>query len=136
VIRAREPVHGRTSLVEHGGERLFAGLPNPLRATRYHSLIVEEASLPPELRITARTADAIPMALEHTSWPAFGVQFHPESILTDSGHRLLANFLRLAGLAVGEMPRGDLPPAMHGITDAADAWWTTQPTGGAVFPQR
>ncbi|MGE5191289.1 MAG: anthranilate synthase component II, partial [Deltaproteobacteria bacterium] len=127
VIRASEPVHGRTSLVQHSGERLFARLPNPLRATRYHSLIVEEASLPPELRITARTADGIPMALEHARWPAFGVQFHPESILTDSGHRLLANFLRLAGFPVGNTPMGDLPPVSSGVSDAADAWWATQP---------
>jgi anthranilate synthase/aminodeoxychorismate synthase-like glutamine amidotransferase len=122
VIRAPEPVHGRTSLVQHNGERLFAGLPSPLRATRYHSLIVEETSLPPELRVTARTADGIPMALEHARWPAFGVQFHPESILTESGHRLLATFLRLARLAVGELPRGDLPPPAPDTTDAADVW--------------
>jgi anthranilate synthase/aminodeoxychorismate synthase-like glutamine amidotransferase len=134
VIRAPEPVHGRTSLVHHCGERLFAGLPSPLRATRYHSLIVEEASLPAELTVAARTAEGIPMALEHTRWPAFGVQFHPESILTDSGHRLLANFLRLAGLAVGEVPPGDLPPATRGVTDAADAWWATQPQSGSRLP--
>jgi anthranilate synthase/aminodeoxychorismate synthase-like glutamine amidotransferase len=109
VIRAPEPVHGRTSLVQHDGMRLFAGLANPLTATRYHSLIVEESSLPRELRITARTADGIPMALEHTTWPAFGVQFHPESILTDLGHRLLANFLALAGIPAGTVPAGDRP---------------------------
>jgi anthranilate synthase/aminodeoxychorismate synthase-like glutamine amidotransferase len=108
VIRAPEPVHGRTSLVHHNGARLFAGLANPLTATRYHSLIVEESSLPPDLRVTARTADGIPMALEHTTWPAFGVQFHPESILTESGHRLLANFLMLAGIPAGKLPNGDL----------------------------
>ena len=127
VIRAPEPVHGRTSLIDHGGKRLFAGLPNPLRATRYHSLIVEEATLPRELRITARTAEGIPMALEHATWPAFGVQFHPESILTDAGHRLLANFLRLAGLPVADSPPGDLPSAIRGATDPADVWWATQP---------
>jgi anthranilate synthase/aminodeoxychorismate synthase-like glutamine amidotransferase len=132
VIRAPEPVHGRTSFVNHNGERLFAGLPNPLRATRYHSLIVEEASLPGELRITARTADGIPMALEHATWPAFGVQFHPESILTDCGHRLLGNFLHLARLPAGEMPRGDLPSATPGARDAADVWWATHPMGGAL----
>ena len=107
VIRAPEPVHGRTSLVQHNGTRLFAGLPNPLKATRYHSLIVEEASLTRDLRVTARTSDGIPMALEHTTWPVFGVQFHPESILTDSGHRLLANFLMLAGVPSGKLPEGD-----------------------------
>ena len=127
VIRAPEPVHGRTSLVQHNGRRLFAGLPNPLRATRYHSLIVEESSLPAELRIVARTADGLPMALEHTAWPAFGVQFHPESILTESGHRLLANFLSLAGVPIGNPPPGDLPIESHERQDPADKWWSTKP---------
>jgi anthranilate synthase/aminodeoxychorismate synthase-like glutamine amidotransferase len=130
VIRAPEPVHGRTSLIHHGGERLFAGLTNPLRATRYHSLIVEEASLPAELKITARTDDGIPMALEHKRWPAFGVQFHPESILTDSGHRLLANFLALAGIPVRDVPLGDLPPRVDGAAVNEDAWWASKPLGG------
>jgi anthranilate synthase/aminodeoxychorismate synthase-like glutamine amidotransferase len=98
VVRAVEPIHGRTSLVEHDGQRLFAGLPNPLTATRYHSLIVPEPSLPDCLRPTARTVDGILMALEHVEWPLFGVQFHPESVLTIRGHHLLQNFLELAGL--------------------------------------
>jgi anthranilate synthase/aminodeoxychorismate synthase-like glutamine amidotransferase len=126
IIRAPEPVHGRTSLVQHHGERLFAGLPNPLRATRYHSLIVDEQTLPAELRVVARTADGIPMALEHATWPAFGVQFHPESILTDSGHRLLANFLSLAGLPVRGTAAGDRPKA-NASPDSADEWWSTRP---------
>jgi anthranilate synthase/aminodeoxychorismate synthase-like glutamine amidotransferase len=126
VIRATEPVHGRTSLVHHNGERLFAGLANPLLAARYHSLIVEEASLPAELTVTARTADGIPMALEHATWPAFGVQFHPESILTDSGHRLLANFLSLAGIPVRNVPLGDRP-RIDGAATPEDAWWATHP---------
>lgn len=132
VIRAPEPVHGRTSLVQHHGQRLFEGLPNPLCATRYHSLIVEEASLPAELRIIARTADGLPMALEHTAWPAFGVQFHPESILTDSGHRLLANFLKLADLPVGNLPAGDLPVGAREELDPGDAWWATKPLNSIV----
>lgn len=99
VVRAAEPIHGRTSLVEHDARRLFAGLPNPLTATRYHSLIVSEETLPDCLRPTARTADGILMAFEHTDWPTFGVQFHPESVLTTGGHRLLQNFLDLAGIA-------------------------------------
>jgi anthranilate synthase/aminodeoxychorismate synthase-like glutamine amidotransferase len=107
VIRAREPVHGRTSLVHHEASGLFAGMPNPLRAMRYHSLIVEEATLPDSLRITARTADGAPMALVHREWPLFGVQFHPESILTQSGHRLLSNFLDAAGLPHSPLPPGD-----------------------------
>lgn len=97
VVRAPEPVHGRTSDIHHEAVGLFTGLPNPLRATRYHSLIVAESTLPPALAVTARTADGLVMALAHRTWPLFGVQFHPESILTQSGHRLLANFLQIAG---------------------------------------
>lgn len=124
VIRAPEPVHGRTALMHHLGTRLFAGLPNPLRATRYHSLIVEEASLSFDLRVVARTADGVPMALEHTTFPVFGVQFHPESVLTECGHRLLANFLELAGLTPASVPSGDLPVRS---STPADEWWATGP---------
>ena len=98
IVRAPEPVHGRTSLVKHSGTNLFKGLPTPLRVGRYHSLIVEEASLPTELTITARTNDGVPMAIQHHVRPLFGVQFHPESVLTQHGRLLLANFLNLAGL--------------------------------------
>jgi anthranilate synthase/aminodeoxychorismate synthase-like glutamine amidotransferase len=102
VERSPEPRHGRTSLVSHNGQRLFADLPNPLLATRYHSLVVNERSLPPQLRVTARTSSGLVMGLEHTDWPTFGVQFHPESVLTQDGHRLLGNFLKLAGVAAKE----------------------------------
>ncbi|MFN0052546.1 MAG: anthranilate synthase component II [Planctomycetales bacterium] len=127
ILRAPEPVHGRTSLVEHQGAKLFLGLPNPLRATRYHSLIVDEATLPQELRIVARTADGIPMALEHANWPMYGVQFHPESILTEAGRSLLANFLTLAGIsfiapASEELEGGQIPRP-----DPEDVWWRTEP---------
>lgn len=98
VIRAPEPVHGRTSQIEHNAVRLFDGLPNPMTATRYHSLVVRQESLPVCLRTTARTTDGLVMALEHVARPVFGVQFHPESILTVGGHRLLRNFLKLAGM--------------------------------------
>lgn len=98
VVRAAQPVHGRTSLVHHDGTGLFAGLPNPLRATRYHSLIVDEATLPVELVVTARTDDGVPMALAHRAKPLYGVQFHPESVLTQGGRTLLSNFLDLAGI--------------------------------------
>jgi anthranilate synthase/aminodeoxychorismate synthase-like glutamine amidotransferase len=109
VLRAVEPIHGRTSLVEHHGDRLFAGLPNPLTATRYHSLVVREDTLPASLRPTARTRDGVLMALEHTDWPTFGVQFHPESVLTTGGHQLLQNFLDLAGVASrGSLKSSDL----------------------------
>lgn len=109
VRRAPEPVHGRTSLITHDGRGLFTGLPNPLSATRYHSLIVGEQSLPPELEITARTPDGLIMALAHRDWPVFGVQFHPESILTQAGHQLVANFLRAAGIAASVPSAGDRP---------------------------
>jgi anthranilate synthase/aminodeoxychorismate synthase-like glutamine amidotransferase len=110
IIRAPEPVHGRTSLIQHSGEGLFRDLPTPLRATRYHSLIVEESSLPEELIVTARSEDGLIMGLAHRSRPCFGVQFHPESVLTQSGHQLLANFLRLAGLNASAVPAGDWQP--------------------------
>lgn len=107
VIRAPEPVHGKASIVFHHEKNLFAGVPNPMRATRYHSLIVDETALPNGLYVVARTSDGVPMALEHSAWPLFGVQFHPESILTQGGHRVLANFLRLAGVSPNELPAGD-----------------------------
>ena len=92
----------RTSLIEHSGSDLFAGLPSPLRVGRYHSLIVDEATISPELTITARTDGGVPMALQHRTRRLFGVQFHPESVLTEQGRPLLANFLRLAGLSAQE----------------------------------
>ena len=104
VVRAAEPRHGRASLVFHEGDELFTGLPSPFRAGRYHSLVVEEASLPVELAVTARSEDGVVMALRHRSRPWFGVQFHPESILTEGGYRLVANFLMAAGLAVVDLP--------------------------------
>ncbi|MEX0703431.1 MAG: aminodeoxychorismate/anthranilate synthase component II [Planctomycetales bacterium] len=107
VVRAAEPVHGRTSLVRHDGTGLFAGVPDPLAATRYHSLIVEQATLPECLAITARTEDGVPMALEHRALPIFGVQFHPESVLTECGPAILANFLALAGRPALRATRGD-----------------------------
>lgn len=127
IIRAPEPIHGRTSFVVHAGIDLFANLPNPLRATRYHSLIVDEATLPSELEIVARTTDGIPMALKHRTWPAFGVQFHPESILTDSGHQLLANFLHLAGITTVSPPSGDSPAPSADQFSPDDAWWLAPP---------
>jgi anthranilate synthase/aminodeoxychorismate synthase-like glutamine amidotransferase len=127
VVRSPEPVHGRTTQVRHRGTRLFTGLPNPLTATRYHSLIVEESSLPDDLQITARSPEGLPMALEHRSRPLFGVQFHPESILTEGGHRLLANFLTEAGLSVGPIPAGDRAAGTNERPDPADVWWAAEP---------
>ena len=114
IVRAPKPIHGETSLIQHSQERLFASLPNPLRATRYHSLVVDEQTLPGELAITARTADGLPMALEHADVPLFGTQFHPESILSESGHALLSSFLRSAGIPSSAIPTGELNfPATH-----------------------
>jgi para-aminobenzoate synthetase component II len=94
VVRADRLMHGKTSPILHEGDGVFNGLPNPFEATRYHSLIVRRESLPPELEITAETAAHEIMGLRHRRYPIEGVQFHPESIMTDSGKRLLANFLR------------------------------------------
>jgi len=99
VVRAPEPVHGRTSMITHEGTPLFAGIPNSFRVARYHSLIVDEATVPASLQVTARSADGLVMALEHDSRMIASVQFHPESILTSYGHRLLGNFLSGVGIA-------------------------------------
>lgn len=95
VVRAARPRHGKTSPILHDGLGLFAGLPSPFEATRYHSLIVEERDLPESLEVVARTPEGEIMALRHVLWPAWGVQFHPESVLTQYGHELLRNFLAL-----------------------------------------
>jgi anthranilate synthase component II len=100
VVRANEPVHGRASEVFHSDDGIFAGLPNPLRACRYHSLVVEESTLPDELEVTARTADGVVMGIAHRELCVVGLQFHPESILTDCGYELLTAFLHAAGLHV------------------------------------
>jgi len=101
VVRADRLMHGKTSPIHHDGSGVFAGLPNPFDATRYHSLIVERESLPDCLRITAETEEGEIMGLVHREWPVHGVQFHPESLATIEGPRLLANFLSLAGLGGG-----------------------------------
>ncbi len=93
VVRAPEVMHGKTSFIDHEGGGVFAGLPSPLEATRYHSLIVERASMPDVLEITAETSDGIVMGVRHKEFDVEGVQFHPESILTVAGHQLLKNFL-------------------------------------------
>ncbi len=96
VVRAPVPMHGKVSRIRHGGSGVFAGLANPFAATRYHSLIVDRAGLPPALAITAETEDGIIMGVAHRERPLHGVQFHPESIASEGGHDLLRNFLRLA----------------------------------------
>jgi anthranilate synthase component 2 len=96
VIRAPEPMHGKTSRIFHERGGVFAGLPSPFTATRYHSLIVERESLPPSLHVTATSDDGLIMGLAHRERPVHGVQFHPESIASQHGHDLLRNFLALA----------------------------------------
>lgn len=97
VGRAPELLHGKTSAVEHDGTGVLAGLPSPFTATRYHSLAVEPGTLPDELLVTGRTASGVVMALRHRDLPVDGVQFHPESVLTEGGHRMLANWLERCG---------------------------------------
>lgn len=107
IVRASEPMHGRSSLVRHDRRGLFTGLPNPLTVGRYHSLVIDRATLPPELAVTAEADDGTIMAIAHREWPLYGVQFHPESILTEGGYPLLSNFLRLANI--------DVPPDVSGL---------------------
>jgi anthranilate synthase component 2 len=95
IVRAPVPMHGKPSEIHHDGKGLFRGLPDPFTAIRYHSLVVDPGSLPDALDVTARTGDGIIMGLAHRTLPVYGVQFHPESIDTEHGHRLLANFLDL-----------------------------------------
>jgi anthranilate synthase/aminodeoxychorismate synthase-like glutamine amidotransferase len=97
VARADQVMHGKTSLVEHDGKGVFAELPDPFEATRYHSLVVDPASVPEVLEVSARTTDGVVMGLRHRALPVEGVQFHPESILTGAGKQLIANFLAAAG---------------------------------------
>ena len=99
VVRAPAPMHGKLSRIRHDGTGVFAGLPSPFEATRYHSLIVAEDSLPAALVATAWSEDNLVMGLRHRDRPLWGVQFHPESIASQHGHALLANFLALAGIA-------------------------------------
>lgn len=99
VATAPELMHGMTSLVHHDGDPLYAGLPDPFVATRYHSLAIVPESIPAELTVTSRTAEGVVMGVAHRALPIVGVQFHPESVLTEGGHRLLGNWLESAGFA-------------------------------------
>ena len=111
VVRAQEPMHGRTSAITHDGRGVFRGLPNPLVACRYHSLAVDPCSLPDSFEVSARTQDETVMAIRHRQLPVVGLQFHPESVLTEHGLELLARFLQCAGL------RGN-----DAIPDLPDSW--------------
>ncbi|MGH3718609.1 MAG: aminodeoxychorismate/anthranilate synthase component II [Pseudonocardiaceae bacterium] len=119
VARAPELLHGKTSQVHHHGVAVLAGLPRPFIATRYHSLTVLPETIPDILEVTARTESGIVMALRHRELPVHGVQFHPESVLTDGGHRLLANWLRIAGAEVDESRVVELETGMRKLASAA-----------------
>ena len=119
VARAPELLHGKTSEVHHDGAAVLAGLPQPFIATRYHSLTVLPETIPGELEVTGRTASGIVMAMRHRELPVHGVQFHPESVLTDGGHRLLANWLRIAGAEVDGSRVVELETGMRKLASAA-----------------
>lgn len=112
VGRAAELLHGKTSVVEHAGAGVLSGLPDPFTATRYHSLAIDPATVPAELEVTARTAGGVVMAVRHREAPVEGVQFHPESVLTQGGHRLLGNWLARCGDAGAVERSGGLAPLM------------------------
>jgi para-aminobenzoate synthetase component II len=119
VDRAPELLHGKTSLVEHTGVGVLAGVPSPFAATRYHSLTVLPETVPVELEVTGRTASGIVMAMRHRELPIEGVQFHPESVLTDGGHRMLANWMATAGFPVAEERVAELEAGMRRLAAAA-----------------
>jgi len=100
IVRAPELLHGKTSDIAHDGTGVLVGLPSPFTATRYHSLAIEESALPPEILVTGHTASGVVMALRHATLPIDGVQFHPESVLTQGGHRIVANWLVRCGATV------------------------------------
>ncbi len=104
IVRAPAPMHGKVSAVSHNGHEMFKEIPSPFTATRYHSLVVERDSLPEVLEITAETEDGLIMGLAHKTLPITGVQFHPESIASQFGHRVLRNFLRTTGLDAPDIP--------------------------------
>jgi anthranilate synthase/aminodeoxychorismate synthase-like glutamine amidotransferase len=107
VVRAAEPVHGKVWDIHHAGSDIFAGLPSPFRATRYHSLVADRAALPDALAVTAWTEEGEVMGVGHRNLPVWGVQFHPESIASAHGHDILSNFLKLAGVRTAAPRSGD-----------------------------
>jgi para-aminobenzoate synthetase component 2 len=113
VSHAPELMHGKTSQVEHDGDGVLTGLPSPFTATRYHSLAVENPTVPDDLEVTASTANGIIMGLQHRTLPLTGVQFHPESVLTEGGHRILANWLEVCGMPDAEARSAGLSPLVR-----------------------
>ena len=131
IVRAKRPMHGKVSPITHDASSVFAGLPSPIFATRYHSLAIDPASLPPALRVTAWADDGEIMAVAHHEHPVVGVQFHPESALTEHGYRLLDRFL------AGDAARGDALPDRADLArakDRADPAYATVPAIDAVPP--
>jgi anthranilate synthase/aminodeoxychorismate synthase-like glutamine amidotransferase len=127
IVRAGRPMHGKTSRIHHRGTDLFAGLPTPFLASRYHSLVISPESVPPELEVTATSEDGEIMAVRHTRHPVYGVQFHPESVLTEHGYRMLEHFLHGAP-AEGR----ELPPSADRVTPVRP--WESPPLAAAPPP--
>ena len=121
IVRAPELLHGKTSEVQHDGTGVLAGMPNPFTATRYHSLVVEESALPGELVVNGRTASGVVMTMRHVDLPIDGVQFHPESVLTQAGHRMVANWLQRCGLAVDAAQVAELDASIETLRTNAFA---------------
>ncbi|MBX7198877.1 MAG: aminodeoxychorismate/anthranilate synthase component II [Rhodospirillaceae bacterium] len=121
VVRAPQPMHGKVSVITHTGHAMFAGVPQRFHATRYHSLVVDKATLPTDLVITAESGDGQIMGLAHKTHPITSVQFHPESIASDFGHRILGNFLRATGLATNPEPVLHRPATAIGRPQTATA---------------
>ncbi len=111
IVRAGRPMHGKTSRIHHQGTGLFTGLPTPFLASRYHSLVISPASVPPVLEVTATSEDGEIMAVKHATLPVYGVQFHPESVLTEHGYRMLDHFIH----GVSDTPRALPPAADHAL---------------------
>lgn len=129
VVRSNRPLHGQASQITHNAKGVFRDIPSPMQVGRYHSLVAEAASLPACLRVDAQTEDGTIMAVSHVSLPVVGVQFHPESVLTEHGYALLANFLRMAGLPSAPevniaMPKITVPGS--GSFTEGDVYWSQE----------
>ena len=125
IVRSETPVHGRASQIIHSGDRLFTNVPTPTAVGRYHSLVVDPTFLPSSLNVTARLSDGTVMAIEHAERPIFGVQFHPESILTEHGFTLLQNFLRLGNIPLNDT--AELNSELHQTPATASSVWPERP---------
>ena len=128
IVRAGRPMHGKASCIRHDARGLFAGLPNPFRAARYHSLVIARDHVPPELRVTATAEDGEIMAVEHVRHPVIGLQFHPESVLTEHGYLLLDRFLHRTEAGTGEAGGAASRAALPDRADGARA-----PAPGPAF---